>query len=309
KKRGAFDQNFCDYQGEIKLKTPLRAIIGFIGPSIILLLIFMLIPIVVSLVISFTDFDVYAIYDWGKASFIGLENYGNLMQDPLFWRALLNTLYALIVAMPLTVVLALSFAALINREATYFKNFFKVSFYLPSITNTVAIAIVWAWMLNPDYGLINWFLGLFGIQGPNWLGDPLWAMPSVIMLVVWKAVGYNVILFTAGLQNIPDYLYEAAELDGASRFQQFLHVTIPSLRPTIFFVTVMTVIGYLQLFEEPYMLTAGGPLNSTLSIVLYLYRQGFRFFKLGYASSIAFMLFLMIFALTYIQMSARRSEL
>jgi len=290
------------------LKTPLRAIIGFIGPSIILLLIFMLIPIVVSLVISFTDFDVYAIYNWGNASFIGFQNYVNLMQDPLFWRALLNTLYALVVAMPLTVILALSFAALINREATYFKNFFKVSFYLPSITNTVAIAIVWAWMLNPDYGLINWFLGLFGIQGPNWLGDPIWAMPSVIMLVVWKAVGYNIILFTAGLQNIPDYLYEAAELDGASRFQQFLHVTIPSLRPTIFFVTVMTIIGYLQLFEEPYMLTAGGPLNSTLSIVLYLYRQGFQFFKLGYASSIAFMLFLMIFALTYIQMSARRSE-
>ena len=290
------------------MKTPLRAIIGFIGPSIILLLIFMLIPIVVSLVISFTDFDVYAIYNWGNASFIGFQNYVNLMQDPLFWRALLNTLYALVVAMPLTVILALSFAALINREATYFKNFFKVSFYLPSITNTVAIAIVWAWMLNPDYGLINWFLGLFGIQGPNWLGDPIWAMPSVIMLVVWKAVGYNIILFTAGLQNIPDYLYEAAELDGASRFQQFLHVTIPSLRPTIFFVTVMTIIGYLQLFEEPYMLTAGGPLNSTLSIVLYLYRQGFQFFKLGYASSIAFMLFLMIFALTYIQMSARRSE-
>ncbi|ABX31677.1 binding-protein-dependent transport systems inner membrane component [Petrotoga mobilis SJ95] len=290
------------------MKTPIRAIIGFIGPSIILLLIFMLIPIVVSLVISFTDFDVYAIYNWGNASFIGFENYVNLMHDPLFWRALLNTLYALVVAMPITIVLSLSFAALINREATYFKNFFKVSFYLPSITNTVAIAIVWAWMLNPDYGLLNWFLGLFGIQGPNWLGDPLWAMPSVIMLVVWKAVGYNIILFTAGLQNIPDYLYEAAELDGASRFQQFLHVTIPSLRPTIFFVTVMTVIGYLQLFEEPYMLTSGGPLNATLSIVLYLYRQGFEFFKLGYSSSIAFVLFLIIFALTYIQMRARRSE-
>ncbi|PNR97001.1 carbohydrate ABC transporter permease [Petrotoga sp. 9PWA.NaAc.5.4] len=290
------------------MKTPLRAIITFIGPPIILLLIFMVIPIFVSLFISFTDFDVYAMYDWSNASFIGFENYINLMKDPLFWRALLNTLYALVVAMPLTVILSLSFAALINREGTYLKNFFKVSFYLPSITNTVAIAIVWAWMLNPDYGLINWFLGLFGIQGPNWLGDPVWAMPSVIMLVVWKAVGYNIILFTAGLQNIPDYLYEAAELDGATRFQQFLYVTIPSLRPTIFFVTVMTVIGYLQLFEEPYMLTAGGPLNSTLSIVLYLYRQGFRFFKLGYASSIAFVLFLMIFALTFIQMRARRSE-
>lgn len=290
------------------MKTPLKAIITFLGPPIILLFIFMLIPIFVSLFISFTDFDVYAMYDWINASFIGLQNYGELMQDPLFWRALLNTLYALVVAMPLTVILSLSFAALINREGTYLKNFFKVSFYLPSITNTVAIAIVWAWMLNPDYGLINWFLGLFGIQGPNWLGDPAWAMPSVIMLVVWKAVGYNIILFTAGLQNIPDYLYEAAELDGATRFQQFLYVTVPSLRPTIFFVTVMTVIGYLQLFEEPYMLTAGGPLNSTLSIVLYLYRQGFRFFKLGYASSIAFVLFLMIFALTFIQMRARRNE-
>jgi multiple sugar transport system permease protein len=284
------------------LRTPLKAIIAFIGPSIILLLIFMLIPILVSLTLSFTDFNVFAIYDWSNASFIGFENYNNLMKDPLFWKALLNTLYALVVAMPLTIILALSFAALLNRETTYFKNFFKVSFYLPSITNTVAIAIVWSWMLNPDYGLINWFLGLIGIQGPNWLGDPAWAMPSVIMLVVWKAVGYNIILFTAGLQNIPDYLYEAAELDGASKFQKFLHVTIPSLRPTIFFVTVMTIIGYLQLFEEPYMLTGGGPLDSTLSIVLYLYRQGFRFFKLGYASSIAFVLFIMIFALTFIQM-------
>jgi len=284
------------------LRTPLKAIIAFIGPSIILLLIFMLIPILVSLTLSFTDFNVFAIYDWSNASFIGFENYNNLMKDPLFWKALLNTLYALVVAMPLTIILALSFAALLNRETTYFKNFFKVSFYLPSITNTVAIAIVWSWMLNPDYGLINWFLGLIGIQGPNWLGDPAWAMPSVIMLVVWKAVGYNIILFTAGLQNIPDYLYEAAELDGASKFQQFLHVTIPALRPTIFFVTVMTIIGYLQLFEEPYMLTGGGPLDSTLSIVLYLYRQGFRFFKLGYASSIAFVLFIMIFALTFIQM-------
>ncbi len=289
------------------MKTPLKAIIAFIGPSIILLLIFMLIPILVSLTLSFTDFNVFAIYDWSNASFIGFVNYNNLMKDPLFWKALLNTLYALVVAMPLTIILALSFAALLNRETTYFKNFFKVSFYLPSITNTVAIAIVWAWMLNPDYGLINWFLGLFGIQGPNWLGDPAWAMPSVIMLVVWKAVGYNIILFTAGLQNIPDYLYEAAELDGASKFQQFLHVTIPALRPTIFFVTVMTIIGYLQLFEEPYMLTSGGPLDSTLSIVLYLYRQGFRFFKLGYASSIAFVLFIMIFALTFIQMKVGKN--
>lgn len=216
------------------MRTKIRTIISFIGPSIALLLVFMLIPIAASLLISFTDFDVYAMYDWGKADLIGAQNYASLLQDPLFWRALLNTFYALIVAMPLTVGLALGFATLINREATHLKDLFRVGFYLPSITNTVAISLVWSWMFNPEYGLINWFLALMGIQGPNWLGDPAWAMPSVIMLVVWRGVGYNIILFTAGLQNIPDHLYEAAELDGATRFRQFLHITIPSLRPTMF---------------------------------------------------------------------------
>ncbi|MDK2946364.1 MAG: multiple sugar transport system permease protein [Geotoga sp.] len=290
------------------MKTSVKAIIGFIGPSIILLIIFMLIPILVSLFISFTDFNVYSIYNWKNARFVGFQNYLELLKDPLFWKALLNTLYALVVAMPLTIVISLILAVLINRERTYFKSFFKVSFYLPSITNTVAIAIVWSWMLNKDYGLINWFLGLFGINGPNWIGDPKWSMLAVIMLVVWKAVGYDIIILLAGLQNIPDYLYEAAEIDGATRLQQFFYITIPSLKPTIFFLTVMTIIGYLQLFEEPYMLTSGGPLNSTLSIVLYLYRQGFKFFKLGYASSIAFVLFLMIFTLTFIQFKLRREE-
>ncbi|RKX41775.1 MAG: sugar ABC transporter permease, partial [Thermotogae bacterium] len=155
---------------------------------------------------------------------------------------------------------------------------------------------------------LNWFLSFFGVKGPNWLGDPKWAMPSVIMLVVWKAVGYNTILFLAGLQNIPDFLYEAAELDGASPWQRFWYITLPMLKPTTVFVTTMMIIGYLQLFEEPYMLTQGGPLNSTLSIVLYLYRQGFRFFKLGYASSIAVVLFSMIAALTLLRLKLAGQE-
>jgi len=284
------------------MRTNVFWILVFIGPALILLLIFLVIPIFASLYLSFTDFNVFALTDWSKARFIGLRNFYELFQDELFWKALFNTFYCLIVAMPVTVALSLLNAVLLNREQTRFKNFFKICFFLPFVTNTVAIAIVWSWILNPSYGILNWFLGLFGIKGPNWLGDPKWAMPSIIMLVVWKAVGYNTLLLLAGLQNIPDFLYEAAELDGASSWQKFWYITLPMLRPTMLFITTMMIIGYLQLFEEPYMLTQGGPLNSTLSVVLYLYRQGFKFFKLGYASSIAVVLFLMIAVLTLLRL-------
>ncbi|MDI3517304.1 MAG: multiple sugar transport system permease protein [Thermotogota bacterium] len=284
------------------VRTKFQWIVVFIGPALILLMVFLIIPIFASLYLSFTDFNVFAMTDWSRARFVGFRNFVELFKDDLFWKALFNTFYCLIVAMPATVVLSLLAAVLLNREHTLFKKFFKVSFFLPFVTNTVAIAVVWSWLLNPTYGLLNWFLSLFGIKGPNWLGDPRWAMPSIIMLVVWKAVGYNTILFLAGLQNIPDFLYEAAELDGATSWQRFWYITLPMLRPTTVFVTTMMIIGYLQLFEEPYMLTQGGPLNSTLSIVLYLYRQGFRFFKLGYASSIAVILFLMIASLTLLRL-------
>jgi multiple sugar transport system permease protein len=266
------------------------------------LLVFLVIPIFASFALSVTDFDVYALTDWSRARFVGLSNFQELLSDPLFWRSLLNTLYCLVVAMPLTVAISLGVAMLINREKTRFKGLFRVVYFLPFVTNTVAIAVVWSWILNMHYGVLNWFLGLFGIAGPNWLGDPTFAMSSIIMLVVWKAIGYNMILFIAGLQNIPDFLYEAAELDGASGWQKFVHITIPMLRPTMLFVTIMMLIGYLQLFEEPYMLTEGGPLNSTLSVVLYLYRQGFRFFELGYASALAVALFLIIITITLIRM-------
>jgi len=274
----------------------------FLGPALMALLVFLVIPIFASFALSVTDFDVYALTDWSRARFVGLSNFQELLSDPLFWRSLLNTLYCLVVAMPLTVAISLGVAMLINREKTRFKGLFRVVYFLPFVTNTVAIAVVWSWILNMHYGVLNWFLGLFGIAGPNWLGDPTFAMSSIIMLVVWKAIGYNMILFIAGLQNIPDFLYEAAELDGASGWQKFVHITIPMLRPTMLFVTIMMLIGYLQLFEEPYMLTEGGPLNSTLSVVLYLYRQGFRFFELGYASALAVALFLIIITITLIRM-------
>ncbi len=284
------------------MKTRFIWILIFTGPALAALLIFMIIPIFASLFLSVTDFNVYALTDWSRASFTGLDNFRELLTDPLFWRALLNTFFCLVVAMPLTVIISLGVAMLINREKTHFKSLFRVLYFLPFVTNTVAIAVVWSWILNMHYGLLNWFLGLFGVSGPNWLGDPTFAMSSIIMLVVWKAIGYNMILFMAGLQNIPDFLYEAAELDGASSWQKFIYITIPMLRPTMLFVTTMMIIGYLQLFEEPYMLTDGGPLNSTLSVVLYLYRQGFRFFELGYASALAVALFLIIITITMIRM-------
>ena len=290
------------------MKTNLFWILVFVGPALALLLIFLIVPMFLSLFLCLTDFNVRAMVNWSNAKFVGVQNFVELFQDELFWKAVLNTFYCLIVAMPVTVSLALMNSVLLNRERTKFKSLFKTAFFLPFITNTVAIAVVWSWILNPHYGVLNWFLGVFGIKGPNWLGDPRWAMPSIIMLVVWKAVGYNTILFLAGLQNIPDFLYEAAELDGASPWQKFWYITLPLLKPTTVFVTTMMIIGYLQLFEEPYMLTQGGPLNSTLSIVLYLYRQGFKFFNLGYASSIAVVLFFMIASLTLLRLRLSKQD-
>ncbi|PNV79080.1 MAG: sugar ABC transporter permease [Dictyoglomus turgidum] len=287
------------------MKNTFKEIILFIGPSLLLLLVFTVLPVITSLFLSITDFNAYSFMDWSKTNIIWFQNFIDVLHDDLFWKAVLNTFYAFILAYPITIFFSLLFAFLLNREETYFKNFFRLLIYLPSVTSTVAIAVVWSWILNPKYGLLNWFLGLFGIPPQEWLSDTRWAMLAVVSLVVWKAIGPNMLLFIAGLQGIPEELYEAAEIDGANRWQQFFYITLPGLRPVLLFVSVMLGIGYLQLFEEPYMLTGGGPLNSTLSVVLYLYQKGFRAFEFGYASSVAFILFLMIFVLTYIQMKLR----
>jgi len=287
------------------MKNKIWEIILFIGPSLLLLLIFTVLPVITSLFLSITDFNAYSFLDWSKTNIVWIQNFIDVLHDDLFWKAVFNTLYAFILAYPLTIFFSLLFAFLLNREETYFKNFFRLLIYLPSVTSTIAIAVVWSWILNPKYGLLNWFLGLFGIPPQEWLSNTRWAMLAVVALVVWKAIGPNMLLFIAGLQGIPEELYESAEIDGANRWQQFWYITLPGLRPVLLFVSVMLGIGYLQLFEEPYMLTGGGPLNSTLSIVLYLYQKGFKAFEFGYASSVAFILFIMIFGLTYIQMKMR----
>lgn len=281
----------------------------FLAPALILLVVFLVGPMLASLVISTTNFNIFALADWRNAHFIGLGNYAKLLQDDLFWIALKNTVLFVLAGVPLVTILSMAAALLMNLPLTRLKNLFRVGYYLPSITNAVAVAIVWRWVLNPRYGLVNWTLGLAGIHGPSWLGDIPWAMISILMLVIWKGLGYNAIIFLAGLQGIPQHYYEAAQIDGANRWQQVRYITLPLLGPTTFFVMVMAFIGYLQLFDEPYMLTSGGPLNSTLSIVLYMYRQGFRFFNLGYASAMAWVLFLLIFVVTLIQMKYRDKEI
>ncbi len=290
------------------MKQDIRVPLLFLAPALILLLVFVVVPVVASLVTSLTDFNIFALNNWSKARFVGVQNYVKLFGDELFRQALWNTLYFVAVGVPTAVILSLFFAVLVNRPTTALKNLFRVGYYLPSITDAVAIAIVWRWLLNPRWGILSWALGQFGIQGPNWLGDPRWAMPAIIMLVVWKGLGYNMVIFLAGLQGIPQQYYEAAQIDGAGKWRQLRFVTLPLLGPTTFFVTVMTIIGYLQLFAEPFMLTDGGPLNATLSVVLYMYRQGFKFFNLGYASAMAYVLFAIIFIATLAQMKLKDKD-
>ncbi len=278
----------------------------FLAPALGTLLIFFFLPVAAAFLMSFTDFDIYSLGNLQRARVILFGNYAQLLSDPLFWKALANTFYFVIVGGPLTIVVALLAAIGLNSRLLYFRNWFRLAFFMPVVTTLVAVAVVWRYLYHPRFGIINYLLSQIGIQGVDWLGDPHWAMPALILLAIWKNFGYQMMIFLAGLQAIPDYLYEAARIDGAGWWRQFFHVTIPQLAPTTFFVTIMTIIGYFQFFAEPYVMTQGGPLNATLSIVLYLYQQGFRWWRMGYASAIAFILFIIVFFFAMIQLSLRK---
>ena len=278
----------------------------FLAPALGTLLIFFFLPVAAAFLMSFTDFDIYSLGNLQRARFILFGNYSQLLSDPLFWKALGNTFYFVIVGGPLTIIVALLAAIGLNSRLLYFRNWFRLAFFMPVVTTLVAVAVVWRYLYHPRFGIINYLLSQIGIQGVDWLGDPHWAMPALILLAIWKNFGYQMMIFLAGLQAIPDYLYEAARIDGAGWWRQFRHVTLPQLAPTTFFVTIMTIIGYFQFFAEPYVMTQGGPLNATLSIVLYLYQQGFRWWRMGYASAIAFILFVIVFLFAIIQLSLRK---
>ena len=283
-----------------------RAAWLFLAPALALIGIFFFLPVAAALLLSFTDFDLYAVADPANTRLVGFQNYARLLRTPIFWTALRNTFYFALVGGPLTIAASLGAALLLNARLVRFRGVFRTIYFAPFITTLVAVAIVWRYLYHPRYGFINYALGSLGIAPVDWLGDPRWAMPAIILLAVWKNFGYNMLIFIAGLQSIPEELYEAAAIDGAGPVRRFWHVTLPMLAPTLLFVAVITMIGYFQLFSEPYVMTQGGPLRSTTSLVLLMYEEGFRWWRMGYAASIAFVLFVLILAATLVQFRLQR---
>ena len=278
----------------------------FVAPALAALGVFFALPVVAALALSFTDFDIYALADLGNLRFVGLDNYITLLRTPLFWRALGNTFEFVILGVPLSIALSLAAALLINSRFARFRGFFRTVYFAPVVTTLVAVALIWRYLFQAQYGLINWGLGWIGISPIDWLGDPDWAMPAIVIFAVWKNFGYNMIILLAGLQTIPDELYEAARIDGAGPWAQFRHVTFPALAPVMLVVSILTMAGYFQLFAEPYIMTQGGPVGSTTSIIYMMVDQGFKFWNLGFATAIAFVLFLILFALTLAQLALSR---
>lgn len=271
----------------------------FAAPFVVLFVVFMAGPIIGSLVMSFTDLTTRDLQTPFQVDFVGIDNYVRLFQDPRFLRSLLNTFVFVLVVVPLTIVLALLAALALDKGIRRFRTVYRVGFYAPVVTSIVAIAIVWRFILQPD-GLLNAFLGMVGIQGPNWLESTTWALPSLIMMAVWRNIGTLMVIFLAGLQTVPLEHKEAAMVDGANAWQRFWNITLPALRPAMLFAAVITGIGFLQFFEEPFVMTRGGPLDATLSTAMYTYNQ-FGFGNYAYASAASYVLFVAVVILSLIQ--------
>jgi len=271
---------------------------AFAAPALSVILLFFALPVMAAFALSVTDFDIYALADHRNLRFVGLGNYIGLLTNPLFWKALGNTLYFVAVGVPLSILASLGAALLLHSKVARFKPFFRTSLFAPVVTTVVAVAVIWRYLFHTRYGVMNWLLGLVGIHPIDWLGDPHWSMPTIILFAVWKNFGYNMIILLAGLQSIPEDLYEAARIDGASWWRQLVHVTLPMLGPVLLLVSILTMAGYFQLFAEPYVMTQGGPLQSTVSVLYMMYDEGFKWWNLGNASAVAFLLFLLMTAAT-----------
>lgn len=289
-----------------KLQPIVKSAYCFLAPALLVLGLFFFAPIVAAFALSLTDFDIYAFADRGNARVVGLANYQRLLTDPLFWQALGNTVYFVVVGGLLTVLLSLSTALLVSSKLARFPAIWRTAFFAPVVTTMVAVAIVWRYLYHTRYGMLNQALGWLGIGPIDWLGDTRWSMLAIILLAVWKNFGYNMVIFVAGLQSIPEEMYDAARIDGAGTWHTFWHVKLPLLAPTFFFVGITTMIGYFQLFAEPYVMTQGGPLHSTYSVVMYMYEEGFRWWNVGFASAIAFVLFVIVLGVTGMQVWLQR---
>ena len=273
----------------------------FVAPAFIAIVVFFFGPALAALIISFTDFDIYALADLKNLRFVGFKNYIELLQTPLFWKALSNTLFFVFIGGPLSMAASLGAAILLNSQAAKFKNFVRTIFFAPVVTTLVATALVFKYLLHTKYGFLNFTLSKFGIDPIDWLGDPKWAMPAIVLFVVWKSFGYNMVIFIAALQNVSSDLSDAAKIDGANSWQRFLNVTLPAIGPSILLVSIMTMTGFFQLFAEPYVMTQGGPAEQTVTVLYMMYEQGFKWWNLGNASAVAFVLFLFMLLMTIIQ--------
>jgi multiple sugar transport system permease protein len=295
-----------DTRGEVRahtqprLKPATREAIAaylFLLPNMLGFVIFTVLAVAASAVISLTNWDLLS-----PAKFVGLANYQRLLtNDPLFHKVLVNTFYFTFVSVPLAVILSLVLALALNqglRGVTVFRTIY----FLPVITSMVVVALIFRWFYNPDFGVLNYVLFKIGINNPpNWLANRQWAMPAIIIMAVWKQLGYNMVIFLAGLQAIPTNLYEAASIDGAGKWERFRHITIPMLTPTTFFIVVISIIHSLQVFDAVLVLTEGGPANATRTIVYHIWQQAFQFLQMGYAAAVAWVLFFMIFLVTMLQ--------
>ncbi len=290
------------------VKKRTRAAWLFLTPAILLITVFFGIPVAAGLLLSLTDFDLYAIGSPSVARFVGLDNYLRLMRDETFWTALWNTLKFVLIGGPLSVAVSLGAALLLNAKLVRMRGFFRTVYFAPVVTTLVSVAIVWRYLYHPKYGLLNFLLGFVGLEPIDWLGDPRWAMPAIILLAVWKNFGYNMLIFVAGLQTIPENLYEAAAIDGAGAGSRFRHITFPGLAPTFLFVSVTTMIGFFQLFAEPYVMTQGGPLGATRSLVLFMYEEGFRWWRMGMAAAVAGVLLVITLIGALIQMKLQKAR-
>ena len=279
--------------------------IGVVGwvmaaPALVVIAVFFALPVAAGLALSLTDFDLYALADLSSLRFVGLQNYARLLTTPLFWQALGNTLYFVVVGVPVSIGLSLAAALLLNARVAKLQPFFRTALFAPVVTTVVAVAVIWRYLLHTRYGLINQGLAAIGIDPVDWLGNPHWSMPAIILFAAWKNFGYNMIILLAALQAVPRELYESARVDGAKPLRQFVDLTVPMLAPTLVMVGIMTISGYFQLFAEPYVMTQGGPLRSTVSVLYFMYEEGFRWWNLGVASAVAFLLFVVIFSVSWV---------
>lgn len=274
----------------------------FILVPVLLLVVFAIIPIVMALFYSFTDYTIIESPNW-----IGLKNFTRIFQDEFFFISLKNTIVYTLLYVPLGLVVSLAAAMLLNRKMKA-TSLFRTFFYLPVLCSSVATATIWYWLLNPQYGLLNQLLSLIGINGPAWLYSSNWAMTAIVIMSVWMSFGGNMMIFLAGLQGINPALYEAADIEGANAWQKFKSITWPQLSKTTFLVSTQLIIGAFQVFDQAYMLTKGGPGNSTITLVYYIYNKGFGGLEMGYASALSFILFMIIFIFSLVNMRLTNTE-